>query len=117
MSPGPELFVVCEEDNERIRSERRAYYAANPGARRREKLLNKYGITPADYDAMAEQQGGVCAICDLPPPADGVLCVDHDHDTGKVRGLLCRTCNTGIGHLRDDPALVRKAATYLESYA
>jgi hypothetical protein len=56
------------------------------------ELRRRYGITPDDYDAMADAQGGVCAICGL-PPRKGTLDVDHDHATGRVRGLLCRRCN------------------------
>lgn len=89
-------------------------------------LRRSFGITLADYNAMLEQQGGVCAICGGGPTARSNrrrgggkvfiprLVVDHDHASGKVRGLLCSTCNTGIGGLKDDAALVRRALEYLE---
>lgn len=86
--------------------------ALNPHWARNAKL-RKYGITPADYEALLEKQGGVCAICKGPPIYDTVFCVDHDHATDEVRGLLCRKCNAGIGQLRDDPVIVKAALEYL----
>jgi hypothetical protein len=82
---------------------------------RRHHLKKKFGITPEDYEDMVAAQDGKCAICataDTSP--DAWFCVDHDHTTGKVRGLLCRTCNTSIGQAGDDPARLRKAIAYLE---
>jgi hypothetical protein len=65
-------------------------------------------------------QGGGCAICGrTPDDAPGRwsrLNIDHDHKTGKVRGVLCHGCNSGIGHLQDDPALLRRAAEYVEAH-
>jgi len=82
----------------------------------------RYGVTRADYDKMFAEQGGRCAICGTDDPAthtskggDGSFCVDHCHQTGKVRGLLCGYCNTGIGKLRDNPDIMRKAAQYVEA--
>jgi hypothetical protein len=66
------------------------------------------------FDRLNEEQGGVCAICEQPCRTGKRLAVDHDHQTGHVRGLLCRTCNSGIGLLNDDPDLLRKAADYIE---
>ena len=82
-------------------------------------LKTKYGITIDEYDAMHDNQGGVCAICGLPETTtkgDGVvkrLAVDHCHTTGKVRGLLCNDCNRGIGLLKDDVALLTNSVLYL----
>jgi hypothetical protein len=59
---------------------------------------------------LLRSQGGLCAICRVAPAVH----VDHDHATGTVRGMLCFPCNAAIGHLRDDPATVRRAAAYLE---
>lgn len=81
-----------------------------PERRREEKLKYKYGITVEEYDALRGAQGGRCALCGADPE---VLCVDHCHATGRVRGLLCSPCNTGIGHLRDDVAILRRAIEYL----
>lgn len=71
----------------------------------------KYRITQPQYDALLEDQGGVCAICLIRP----VKCIDHDHVTGKVRGLLCLACNHAIGVFLDDPLVIRRAAAYVES--
>jgi Recombination endonuclease VII len=83
----------------------------NPATARRTSLKSLYGISLEDYARLLAEQGGVCAIC-LRQPAER-LCVDHCHATGKVRGLLCRTCNTGLGCYRDDPSLLTTAAAYL----
>jgi hypothetical protein len=78
------------------------------------KLKRFYGITCAEYVERVAAQRGLCAICAGVNPAGHRLSVDHDHATGKVRGLLCHACNAGMGKLRDDPALLRAAADYLE---
>lgn len=79
---------------------------------RNNQLLKKYGLKPGEYEALVEAQGGRCAICEVAP--EGNLRVDHDHETGEVRGLLCHPCNAGIGLLRDNPVLLLKAANYLK---
>lgn len=79
--------------------------------------LRRYGITVDQWDEMFAAQNGVCAICLRPPSGRGpnrFLNVDHCHATGAVRGLLCSLCNVALGRLRDDPAVVRRAAEYLE---
>lgn len=79
--------------------------------------LRRYGMTKEQYLALLASQSGGCAICGS---ANGssrnprVLCVDHCHHTGKIRGLLCDGCNKGIGCLKDDAGMVRKALLYLE---
>lgn len=74
-------------------------------------------MTLADYDAMLLSQDGKCAICGTETSAGkGRFSVDHDHGTGKIRGLLCNNCNAGIGLLKDDPRVLRYAANYLESH-
>lgn len=80
----------------------------------RTATLRKYGLTLADYDAMYERQGGVCAICDERCMHRGdLLSVDHDHTSKRVRGLLCGRCNQALGLLRDRPELAQRAAAYL----
>lgn len=76
-------------------------------------LRSTYGITPQTYAEMLFLQGGVCKICSGVNPSGKELCVDHDHKTGAVRGLLCSNCNTAIGLLREDPELLARAAEYL----
>lgn len=92
------------------------------GYNRSYTLRRNYGLTSAEYDAMLAEQRGVCAICLKPPKAGGLraagcLHVDHDHATGCVRELLCLNCNRGLGGFKDDPALLRKAADYVERHA
>ena len=86
---------------------------------RKKHLRKKYGITPEQYDVMFKQQNGVCAICGKPERVrknTGVinrLSVDHDHKTGKVRGLLCHSCNVRVGVL-DNVKFIEKAKIYLK---
>ena len=84
---------------------------ANPEGRRRTHLKRQYGITPEVYEAMYSAQVGRCGICS---ESHKRLAVDHDHADGHVRGLLCRRCNAAIGSLHDDPALLRRALSWLE---
>jgi len=87
---------------------------------RKSNLKRTYGISPADYDQMLDAQGGVCLICGDPPKVGGVqaaskLHVDHDHSSGRVRGLLCNHCNRGLGAFRDRPELLEAAIAYLKT--
>ena len=105
--------------------ERHAYHIrwaeANPEkwvAMKRKRKLAVFGLTPEAYAELLEAQGGVCAICGLPERyyRSGKLlnlAVDHDHNTGDVRGLLCANCNRGIGMFSDDAETLRRAAEYL----
>ena len=83
----------------------------------RRYIYKKYGIEEEFFEDLLKVQDYKCAICpNNLVDVDGYpkyACVDHDHKTGKVRGLLCVACNTGIGHLKDNPTLCVKAANYL----
>lgn len=83
---------------------------------RRYHLTNTYGITPEQYEAMLAEQGGVCAICRRKDKGRN-LAVDHDHETGQVRGLLCQACNRAIGQLGEDPDRLDTAVSYLRRWA
>ena len=111
------------------REQRREYMAkwrdeTNANAKLRARhLLAKYGITPDDFDAMVEAQGGRCAVCGCTEPGGrGTWHIDHDHACcpGQVtcgrclRGLLCSNCNTGLGFFKDNPFVLRSAARYLD---
>jgi hypothetical protein len=74
--------------------------------------IRSYGITVEEYDEMLESQGGGCYICGV-GPVGRALDIDHDHRTGKVRGLLCSNHNRALGLLGDDPDLLLAAHTYL----
>ena len=71
-----------------------------------------YGLTVDDYEFLNVTQQGLCAICDRPDAAG--LHIDHHHDTGLIRGLLCGKCNKAIGLLKEDPALFDAASAYLQ---
>jgi len=113
-----------------LRAERNARYLKDPtkvsvqqkewvkaNRSRRLKIMRdwnlkvKYGITPEQFDEMVKAQNGCCKICEK--PQDRVLHVDHCHETGKIRGLLCSTCNTGIGQFKEDPEIMKKAIEYI----
>jgi hypothetical protein len=86
-------------------------------------LKNVYGMTLGEHEQMLVSQGRVCKVCGKEESrrhkVDGsavALHVDHDHATGKVRGLLCHKCNVGLGSFNDDPALLRAAADYLDKH-
>jgi hypothetical protein len=97
----------------------RAYYVAHRGhlqaAGRDQRLKRKYGLSQKDYVRMYAFQLGRCAICheagDL-----GELFVDHDHATGRIRGLLCDACNNMLGRARDNQATLVAAIAYLKSF-
>jgi Autographiviridae endonuclease VII len=78
-------------------------------------LQRNYGLAYEDYCRMAEEQNGLCAICEQPPYRN--FDVDHNHQTGVVRQLLCSNCNTALGLLKDNPDILRKAAVYLEQHS
>ncbi len=92
--------------NRRVRDSRMRTH----GGSRSYHLKARYGITAAEYDAMVEAQGGVCAMCEERAPEH----VDHDHLTGRIRGVLCSCCNQALGNLRDSVDLARRAVDYLE---
>ena len=101
----------CENlAREQHRKKNPALHAANS---RRYKLKKKYNLTPEGYDVILKRQNGVCAICDGIGVDGRRLHVDHCHETGKVRGLLCHDCNRGIGMFKDDSKKLQKAANYL----
>lgn len=124
---------------ERHKARSRAYKKAHPEERKayarewyhknkhkhkhKEKIKNRrtwlkiqYGMTLQDYDAMLAKQGGVCAIHRGPNNINQPFHVDHDHKTGKVRGLLCNNCNTILGHAKDSILVLEAAIRYLEEH-
>lgn len=92
-------------------AERRRIRKAN-----HERRVSKvYGLEAGQYDQLYAIQNGVCAICNRATGASKKLAVDHDHDTGEVRGLLCKLCNRDIlGHLRDSIEALERAIAYLK---
>jgi hypothetical protein len=83
---------------------------------RERQLRYLYNIDGNTYEKLLQQQQGVCIICRRPNADGRNLSVDHDHKTGKIRGLLCTKCNLGIGHFEYHPALLEVALLYLREY-
>lgn len=81
------------------------------------QTLSKYGLTPHAYDKMLLSQGHACAICHTTEPRGKNWHVDHDHDTGQVRGLLCASCNPGLGYFKDNPDTLMAATAYLLQFS
>lgn len=84
------------------------------GWQRRYNLKRKYGMTPEQHEALAAQQNHVCAICGQANIGGYPLVVDHDHQTGEVRGLLCFCCNRMLGQAHNSPRVLRAGAIFLE---
>jgi hypothetical protein len=108
------LFKQCKGC---FRASHAAYAKSDAGktSNRRRQLTKLYGITLEQYDALHEAQQGKCKICQNECGSGRRLAVDHCHETGRVRGLLCVLCNTGIGKFRDNPALLAAAIEYLKN--
>lgn len=90
----------------------REYKRRNPEKIKLFGLRRNYGITLEEYNRMLHEQDGKCLVCGAKP--DKALAVDHCHETGAVRGLLCSQCNVGIGMFKNDTGLLLKAIGYLE---
>lgn len=85
----------------------------HPKAQRGYHLKNAYGISESQYKQMLDEQGGACLICLRSFLDDVRPVVDHDHEDGRVRGLLCDDCNKGLGYFRDQVAYLQRAIEYL----
>jgi hypothetical protein len=97
---------------QRSRRERPDVKAAN----RAGHLKRKFGLTSAEYQSRLVAQGGVCAICERPPAEGRSLDIDHDHRTGEVPGLVCNSCNQGLGLFSEDTFRLMSAAAYLSGW-
>ena len=82
------------------------------GGARHYHLRRRYGVGASDVRLLIEKQGGLCALCETNPATQ----VDHDHKTGRVRGILCLHCNAGMGAFHDDPGIIERAIRYLEQH-
>ncbi len=110
-----------KEDPDRLlklRAYQKAYRERNKQLLSDKDRQRKFGITRKEYAELFHKQSGVCAICKSSETATRMgkikaLAVDHDHNTGQVRGLLCSDCNTGIGKLKEDPEILHSALRYL----
>jgi len=99
----------------------RRYRANNPdkvkAMSRKTHIMRKFGMTIEEYEYMFLVQDGVCAICKNPCETGMNLAVDHNHETGKIRGLLCKNCNTAIGLLKENTDTMIKAIDYLNFHS
>jgi len=84
------------------------------GRKDKQRLKSKYGITLEQFENLLKSQGGVCRIFKNKCSVYAYLSVDHDHKTGQVRGLLCRSCNLVLGFAREEPEILEAAITYLK---
>lgn len=116
------LQRYCKRYPDKIKESQKKYRESNKEhmsiRQRKYQLRDKYGITEEDYNRMFTEQNGKCAICETSEQTGKWqrFGVDHCHITGKVRQLLCNECNRGMGLLRDNAELLRKAADYLDKH-
>jgi hypothetical protein len=97
--------IACAKDKSK-----NGGYVQTALTQRKSHLMKRYGMTIEEFDQMREDQNGLCAVCKFP---HAELHIDHDHETGRIRGLLCNKCNLGIGFMRDDPEVLQAAINYL----
>ena len=92
-------------------------YEGKEATRHAGRLRRKYGLTYQDYEPRLQEQDGGCKICKTIDPGKGRkhFCVDHNHDTGEVRALLCGPCNSALGRVQEDPQFWERAAIYIET--
>ena len=83
----------------------------------RKRKMGYYGLSVNDYDALMESQNNCCAICKKTCITGRALAIDHDHNTNKVRGLLCNKCNQGLGFFDDSIDLLQGAMVYLNQHS
>lgn len=81
----------------------------------RKYQLKRYNLTQDDFNKILASQKGICAVCGGPPTVYDKYVVDHDHDTGAVRGLICQHCNTGLGRFKDSTKLLESAKRYINN--
>ena len=108
------------ENKEKVKANVKRWQTLNKDkvneASRKSKLKTRYGMNSEDYDFLYEKQKGYCAICEThQSDLKRSLCIDHNHETGKVRGLLCDDCNRGLGCFDDNVAMINSAIDYLRN--
>lgn len=110
-----ELYAKDASLRKEIRAKVKEWQEKNP-RKRKEHRLKKYGITIEEFETILASQGNSCAICGHSDTSDKNFfpVVDHCHDTGNVRGILCMNCNMGIGKLKDSPEIIKSALRYIK---
>lgn len=107
----------CKECSKAYQREWHAKNKDTPGfstKRKSQELKWRYGITLEEREQMIIEQNGKCAICGV--HVDSKAHTDHCHTTGKVRGILCTTCNRGLGYFKDSAEIIQNAIRYLEKH-
>lgn len=99
------------KNTEKMRQRARDYYKNNKDKERDKYRLSKYGV---DGRELLEEQGGRCASCAI--DVTKAFCIDHDHITGKIRGVLCNSCNLSLGYAKDSKEVLSGLIKYLEKY-
>jgi hypothetical protein len=106
-----------QKNPEKVRAACRATYHRYPDRNVYKRLRHDFGMTPDAYHGLLEQQNHKCAICGIDEKhLKRRLAVDHCHNTGKIRNLLCDMCNRGIGFFFESPEFLRSAAAYIEKW-
>lgn len=110
-------YAASAEMRDATRAAVKAWQGANP-LKRKAQRLRKYGIEPSDFLDMLTMQKGMCAICGHEDATNRSFfpVVDHCHESGRVRGLLCMNCNQGLGKFKDDPNRLFSAIAYLTKH-
>lgn len=109
--------VYKKNNKEKHKVNAKKYYERYPEKVRALRLKNSYNLTLDQYNKMLEMQNKSCAICRRHSSEfKRTLSVDHDHETGEVRGLLCSPCNTAIGLFRENLVIIKLAASYIEKH-
>jgi hypothetical protein len=104
-----------EQNKERIKQANRDWHKKHRKKDKNIILKRLYGITLKEYNDFLQSQNGVCKVCKEPSKKNRRLCVDHNHKTGEIRGLLCDSCNKALGLLKDDKRTVKNLYVYLNN--
>jgi len=109
-STGTGFHFYCKPCHQRQRKE--SLERRHGGSSRHYHLMQEYGMGADEVDELIRQQGGLCAVCREREANQ----VDHDHETGVVRGIVCLLCNAAMGAFHDDPDLIRRAIAYVKEH-
>lgn len=111
-----ERYAQDELYRDKAKKQAREWQAANPEKRKEQRIKKAHGLDLSDYTDLLIEQDNQCAICGYTDRSDKNFfpLLDHCHQTGKVRGLLCMSCNQGLGKFKDDPELLLAAIAYLQ---
>lgn len=111
--PSRDQRAYYAANRDRLTKQKREFRLANPDHMKDMKLRSAYGLSLSEFNQMSAKQNECCAICG----EKGQLHVDHNHETGAIRGLLCGHCNRGIGMFKDDPRRMVSAIDYLVQHS